>query len=67
MVMVGAASPFLPVKAETLEQTIAAMFAAKETSVLEANTKAFQLGREASGRPGPARGGSAQGAAGTAK
>jgi indolepyruvate ferredoxin oxidoreductase beta subunit len=49
MVMVGAASPFLPVKAETLEQTIAAIFAAKETAVLDANKKAFQLGREASG------------------
>jgi indolepyruvate ferredoxin oxidoreductase beta subunit len=59
MVMVGAASPFLPVKPETLEQTIAAIFAAKEASVLEANKKAFQLGREASG-------GAAHGAAGGA-
>jgi indolepyruvate ferredoxin oxidoreductase beta subunit len=47
MVMVGAASPFLPIKAETLENTITAMFANKESSVAEANKKAFQLGRGA--------------------
>jgi indolepyruvate ferredoxin oxidoreductase beta subunit len=47
-VMVGAASPFLPVKAETLESTIAAMFASKSADVIAANTKAFQLGRTAS-------------------
>jgi indolepyruvate ferredoxin oxidoreductase beta subunit len=42
MVMVGAASPHLPIKAETLEKTITDMFAAKNP---EANVKAFQLGR----------------------
>jgi indolepyruvate ferredoxin oxidoreductase beta subunit len=47
-VMVGAASPFLPLKAETLETTIAAMFAHKEASIASANTKAFKLGRQAS-------------------
>jgi indolepyruvate ferredoxin oxidoreductase beta subunit len=47
MVMVGAASPFLPIKSEALEQTIASMFASKEVSVAEANKKAFHLGREA--------------------
>jgi indolepyruvate ferredoxin oxidoreductase beta subunit len=46
-VMVGAASPFLPVKAETLENTIAAIFARKETAIATANTKAFRLGRQA--------------------
>jgi indolepyruvate ferredoxin oxidoreductase beta subunit len=47
-VMVGAASPFLPLKAETLETTIAAMFAHKEASIASANTQAFKLGRKAS-------------------
>ena len=45
-VMVGAASPFLPLKAETLENTIAGIFAAKEAAILSANIKAFQLGRK---------------------
>ncbi|GHT70260.1 indolepyruvate oxidoreductase [Spirochaetia bacterium] len=47
MVMVGAASPFLPIKAETLENTIQKMFAGKDAAVGEANRKAFQLGRKA--------------------
>ncbi|MCL1836046.1 MAG: indolepyruvate oxidoreductase subunit beta [Treponema sp.] len=46
-VMVGAASPFLPLDAQTLHDTIAAVFAAKGTAVLEANAQAFQLGRQA--------------------
>jgi len=46
-VMVGAASGFLPIKVKTLEDTIAGVFAAKEAAVLTANTKAFQLGRQA--------------------
>ena len=46
-VMVGAASPFLPLKKESLENAIAAKFAAKDASVVEANKKAFQLGRKA--------------------
>jgi len=46
-VMVGAASPFLPVKAQTLEDTIAAIFARKEPAIAAANTKAFNLGRQA--------------------
>ena len=48
-VMVGAASPFLPLKAESLEGSITAMFASKDSSVIEANVKAFQLGKKASG------------------
>ncbi|GHU01935.1 indolepyruvate oxidoreductase [Spirochaetia bacterium] len=45
MVMVGAASPFLPLKSETLEKTIADMFAAKDPAIGQANIKAFRLGR----------------------
>jgi indolepyruvate ferredoxin oxidoreductase beta subunit len=47
MVMVGAASPFLPLKAETLEETIDSMFASKDAAIIESNRKAFNLGREA--------------------
>ncbi|MDR0473213.1 MAG: indolepyruvate oxidoreductase subunit beta [Treponema sp.] len=47
MVMVGAASPFLPIQAKTLEETIKNMFAHKESSVAEANIRAFNLGRNA--------------------
>jgi hypothetical protein len=39
----AAASPFLPVKAELLEQTIAALFATREP---ELNIEAFRLGRQ---------------------
>ena len=46
-VMVGAASPFLPLKAQTLENTIAAIFARKEPAIAAANTTAFRLGRQA--------------------
>jgi indolepyruvate ferredoxin oxidoreductase beta subunit len=47
MVMVGAASPFLPIPEHTLEATITAMFATKDASVAEATKKAFNLGRAA--------------------
>jgi indolepyruvate ferredoxin oxidoreductase beta subunit len=47
VVMVGAASPFLPIPAETLEQTITALFTAKGAAAAEANRRAFALGREA--------------------
>ncbi|GHT83849.1 indolepyruvate oxidoreductase [Spirochaetia bacterium] len=47
MVMVGAASLFLPIPEHTLEATITAMFANKDTSVAEANKRAFNLGRAA--------------------
>ncbi|MDR2052986.1 MAG: indolepyruvate oxidoreductase subunit beta [Treponema sp.] len=49
MVMVGAASPFLPLSPETLESTISAMFAAKAPDLAEANSRAFRLGRENEG------------------
>jgi indolepyruvate ferredoxin oxidoreductase beta subunit len=47
MVMVGAAASFLPVPAETLEATIAEMFASKDAAVSGANKKAFHLGKDA--------------------
>ena len=47
MVMVGAASPFLPISSAKLEAAISAMFANKDAAVTEANRKAFALGREA--------------------
>jgi indolepyruvate ferredoxin oxidoreductase beta subunit len=47
MVMVGAASSFLPIKTETIEKTIEKMFASKDKSTVDANIKAFSLGRSA--------------------
>ena len=47
MVMVGAASPFLPIGAETLETTIKKVFAGKGPAAVESNIKAFNLGRNA--------------------
>jgi indolepyruvate ferredoxin oxidoreductase beta subunit len=49
MVMVGAASPFLPVGAEALENAIDEVFGAKDKVLSELNRKAFRLGREAAG------------------
>ncbi|MDR1024902.1 MAG: indolepyruvate oxidoreductase subunit beta, partial [Treponema sp.] len=48
MVMVGAASPFLSIGPEILEAAIEAAFAGKGAALVEANKKAFRLGREAS-------------------
>jgi indolepyruvate ferredoxin oxidoreductase beta subunit len=45
MVMVGAASCFLPIKSENLENTIAEVFN-KDLSVAQANAKAFKLGQD---------------------
>jgi indolepyruvate ferredoxin oxidoreductase beta subunit len=47
MVIVGAASRYLPVRAETLEQTIEAVFAAKDPKLAELNKLAFRMGRDA--------------------
>lgn len=47
MVMVGAASRFLPLKVESLEQFIQSMFAAKGDKVIDINVKAFRAGRQA--------------------
>jgi indolepyruvate ferredoxin oxidoreductase beta subunit len=52
MVMVGAASPFLPIPRETLENTIITQFASKDPAVAEANRNAFVLGRNAAALPG---------------
>ena len=47
MVMVGAASAFLPIKAETMEKVIEKMFAHKDVKLVEANKKAYGLGKNA--------------------
>jgi indolepyruvate ferredoxin oxidoreductase beta subunit len=47
MVMVGAASPALPLEPDTIETRIRAMFERKGPKVLEVNLTAFRLGREA--------------------
>jgi indolepyruvate ferredoxin oxidoreductase beta subunit len=52
MVMVGAASPFLPIREETLEATITGMFAARDPALAEVNRQAFRLGRKAAFRLG---------------
>jgi indolepyruvate ferredoxin oxidoreductase beta subunit len=52
MVMVGAASPFLPVKPETLENTIGEVFGAKTPALAEVNRVAFRLGRKAAQEAG---------------
>jgi len=46
-VMVGAASCFLPINAQSLEKTITETFSKKDASVSEANVKAFNLGKKA--------------------
>ncbi|MFH1329148.1 MAG: indolepyruvate oxidoreductase subunit beta [Actinomycetota bacterium] len=51
VVMVGAASAFLPVPGEVIESCIVEGFAAKGRRVVEANRRAFALGREAVTRP----------------
>jgi indolepyruvate ferredoxin oxidoreductase beta subunit len=50
MIMVGAASPFLPIPEDRLEAAIAAMFASKGLSVAEVNKRAFKLGRAVASR-----------------
>jgi len=47
MVMVGAASPLLPVSFETLEHFVKTIFAAKGGKVVETNLKALHAGRAA--------------------
>ncbi|MDR1216102.1 MAG: indolepyruvate oxidoreductase subunit beta [Treponema sp.] len=46
MVMVGAASLFLPISIEDMEATIEETFTAKGQEVVDANKRAFRLGRE---------------------
>jgi len=47
MVMLGAASPFLPLEAEKIRAEIVATFRPKGEKIADANGKAFDLGREA--------------------
>jgi len=47
MVMVGAASPLLPLKVETMEENIRSLFARKGDRVVDINIQAFRAGREA--------------------
>lgn len=48
MVMVGAASRYLPVDPEILIKAIKSQFGSKGEKIVETNLKAFQFGREAS-------------------
>ncbi|MDR0410452.1 MAG: indolepyruvate oxidoreductase subunit beta [Treponema sp.] len=45
MVMVGAASLFLPISVENIKKTIEEIFASKGQKVIDANQRAFELGR----------------------
>jgi len=47
MVMVGAASPLLPVSFEAIEHFVRAMFAAKGAGIVDTNLKALHAGRAA--------------------
>lgn len=47
MVMVGAASLYLPISLKNLEKTIREIFATKDPSVIDANIRALQMGRKA--------------------
>ena len=50
MVMVGAASPLLPVSFDTIEHFVQTVFAAKGAHVVEINLKALRAGRAAASR-----------------
>jgi len=52
MVMLGAASNFLIIKEEDLRGSIEALFRGRGESVVEANLKAFDLGRKSASNPG---------------
>ncbi len=47
MVMLGAASLFLPVKEETLKKYVQVLFERRGPQIVQVNLKAFDLGREA--------------------
>ncbi len=51
MVMVGAASPLLPVAFHTIEHFVETLFAVKGAKVVETNLKALHAGRAAAGVP----------------
>lgn len=50
MVMVGAASPLLPVAFDTLEHFVRTIFASKGAKVVDTNLRALHAGRAAAGR-----------------
>jgi indolepyruvate ferredoxin oxidoreductase beta subunit len=50
MVMVGAASPLLPVSFATIEHFVQTLFARKGTKVVDTNLKALHAGRSAAGQ-----------------
>ena len=50
MVMVGAASPMLPVSFDTIEHFVETVFAGKGAQVVEINLKALHAGRAAASR-----------------
>jgi indolepyruvate ferredoxin oxidoreductase, beta subunit len=56
MVMVGAASPFIPVSPAMLEQRIAELFGAKDASLVEGNLRAFAAGAALSAKSALGRG-----------
>ena len=51
VVLAGAASPYLPIRIETLEAAIGRAFAAKGAKVVEINLRALHAGREAAACP----------------
>ena len=55
VVMIGAASPFLPLEPDAIEKTIRDAFEAKGDRIVDANIRAFEAGREAAlaQAPGP--------------
>lgn len=56
MVIVGAASPFIPVGRASIEASIARLFGAKDAALVETNLKAFAAGLAAGDADGAATG-----------
>lgn len=48
MVLLGAASPFIEIEAEKIEDAIRSVFSSKGESIVDSNLKAFRSGREMS-------------------
>ena len=51
VVLAGAASPYLPIRFETLEAELGRAFAAKGNEIVEINLRALHAGREAAACP----------------
>ena len=47
MVIVGAASPFIPVGRASIERSIARLFGVKDAALVETNLRAFAAGQAA--------------------